>query len=160
MSSYILSVCGAVIISALVSIIMPEGKTGKFINGIVKIACVLIMVSPIISWVYKLKGEKSQSVNNIKVDIGDDFLNYFNNVKAEELEKDIKKIIENQYDIEVFVEIDWQISNYAFTLKKVLINIKNFGIYKKDEHIIIIEQIQTIVSDKLKIDKDVVVINE
>jgi len=160
MSSYILSVCGAVIISALVSIIMPEGKTGKFINGIVKIACVLIMVSPIISWVYKLKGEKSQSVNNIKVDIDDDFLNYFNNVKAEELEKDIKKIIENQYDIEVFVEIDWQISNYAFTLKKVLINIKNFGIYKKDEHIIIIEQIQTIVSDKLKIDKDVVVINE
>lgn len=160
MSSYILSVCGAVIISALVSIIMPEGKTGKFINGIVKITCVLIMVSPIISWVYKLKGEKSQSVNNIKVDIDDDFLNYFNNVKAEELEKEIKKIIENQYDIEVFVEIDWQISNYAFTLKKVLINIKNFGIYKKDEHIIIIEQIQTIVSDKLKIDKDVVVINE
>ena len=47
MQAYILGVCGAVVISALITILLPEGKTGKFIGGILKLFCVAVMLLPV-----------------------------------------------------------------------------------------------------------------
>ena len=47
MEGYILAVCGAVILSALVTILLPEGKTGKFINGMLRVFCVAVMLVPL-----------------------------------------------------------------------------------------------------------------
>ena len=34
MKTYILGVCGAVILSALIFLLLPDGKLGKFIGGV------------------------------------------------------------------------------------------------------------------------------
>lgn len=47
MKAYILSVIGAVFLLDMVAIIVPHGKTGKTITGIVKMCSVLIMLSPV-----------------------------------------------------------------------------------------------------------------
>ena len=44
MRAYILGVCGAVIISALLFLLLPGGKLGKFIGGILKLFCVAVML--------------------------------------------------------------------------------------------------------------------
>ena len=67
MRAYILSIAGIVLISAVVSMIAPSGKMGKFIRGTTKLLILLVMLGPIISWV-EGKRELSLSSSNIRTD--------------------------------------------------------------------------------------------
>lgn len=160
MSAYILSVCGAVIFSSLVMIILPDGKIGKFINGILKLTCVFIMLSPIISKVDELKPNEDDTQTSSEISLDLNYLEYFYDLQAQNLSDEIKSVIENEFEIGVFVEIEWRMSKYAFEIKKVYVNVKDFGMNENDEHIIIIEQIKTKVSKMISVDKDWVFVNE
>ena len=54
MQAYILSVAGAVLLSAVVSLILPEGKLAPLIRGMTKLITLVLLVSPLISL---LRGE-------------------------------------------------------------------------------------------------------
>ena len=54
MQAYILSVAGAVLLSAVVSLILPEGKLSPLIRGMTKLITLVLLVSPLISL---LRGE-------------------------------------------------------------------------------------------------------
>lgn len=160
MSAYILSICGAVIISALVTIIMPEGKLGKFINGILKIFCVFIMLVPIVNWVSSLKiGDfKGESVAQVSLD--EEYLNYFFQKQADSFSEEIREFVEKEFSLEASVVTDWDCSDYAFSVRKVKIIIKKFGMNGNGEHIMIIEQIRTRVSEIAKINREIVEVYE
>ena len=49
MKAYILSIAGAVLLSAVITIISPSGKMGKFIKGTSKLLILVIMLAPVIS---------------------------------------------------------------------------------------------------------------
>ena len=49
MQAYILSVAGAVLLSAVVSLILPEGKLSPLIRGMTKLITLVLLVSPLIS---------------------------------------------------------------------------------------------------------------
>ena len=53
MNAYVLSVIGTVLISAVLTAIIPEGKTSKVIKGIARLACVLVIVTPIVQFFVK-----------------------------------------------------------------------------------------------------------
>jgi len=55
MKAYILSVIGAVFLLDLTSLIIPQGKTGKMIGGMVRICGVLIMLLPIVGVVNNIR---------------------------------------------------------------------------------------------------------
>ena len=150
MSAYILSICGAVILSALVTIIMPEGKIGKFINGVLKILCVFIMLVPLVNWVSDLKFEGKGEGNETEVSLDEDYLDYFFG----------KQVVEKEFSIKVLIVTDWECADYAFSVRKVQINIKDFGMNGNDEHIMIIEQLRTRVSEIANIDKEAVTVYE
>ena len=159
MSAYILSVCGAVIISALVAIIIPEGKLGKFINGILKIFCVFIMLVPLVRWVSDLRWEPDKNENkNISLDT--EYIDYVFGKRAENLSEDICTVVEKEFSVEASVVTDWECADYAFSVVKVHINIKNFGMNENDEHIMIIEQIVMRASEMVGIDREDVEVNE
>lgn len=103
MSAYILSICGAVILSALVTIIMPEGKIGKFINGVLKILCVFIMLVPLVNWVSDLKFEGKGEGNETEVSLDEDYLDYFFGKQAESFSEELKKIVEKEFSIKVLI---------------------------------------------------------
>ena len=107
MEGYILAVCGAVILSALVTILLPEGKTGKFINGMLRVF-------------------SEQAL-----------------AQAEALEKSLSE----DPGISVSAEILWECVEYAYTVREVRIEIENFGIYGEDEHIFVIEQVRSRISE-------------
>lgn len=160
MSAYILSICGAVILSALVTIIMPEGKIGKFINGVLKILCVFIMLVPLVNWVSDLKFEGKGEGNETEVSLDEDYLDYFFGKQAESFSEELEKIVEKEFSIKVLIVTDWECADYAFSVRKVQINIKDFGMNGNDEHIMIIEQLRTRVSEIANIDKEAVTVYE
>ena len=49
--------------------------------------------------------------------------------------------------ISVSAEILWECVEYAYTVREVRIEIENFGIYGEDEHIFVIEQVRSRISE-------------
>ncbi|MCD7728436.1 MAG: hypothetical protein LUI60_00795 [Clostridia bacterium] len=47
MTEYLLAACGAVFLSVIVSFIIPQGKLGKTITAVLRLACIVILISPL-----------------------------------------------------------------------------------------------------------------
>ena len=50
MSAYLLSIIGIVLLAAVLSAVLPGGKTGKFIKGMTKLACLAVILSPVLNF--------------------------------------------------------------------------------------------------------------
>lgn len=142
MQAYIWAVCGAVIISALASILLPEGKTGKFINGILKLFCLSVMLTPLFAIL--AAGELPQGGNGSgQTELDSSFIEYMFGRRAEADAEALDTAIESEFSIAVSAEILWDYAEYAYNVTDVNIKIENFGMYGDDEHIFIIGRVES-----------------
>lgn len=142
MQAYIWAVCGAAIISALAAILLPEGKIGKFINGILKLFCLAVMLTPL----FGLFGEFSEKLpsggdDSAETELDSDFIDYMFGRRAEENAAELEKLLEEEFGVAVSAEILWDYAEYAYNVTDVNIKIENFGMYGDDQHIFIIGQV-------------------
>ncbi len=147
MEAYILSVSGAVLVSAVAVILLPEGKTGKFIGGILKLFCLLVILLPIPKMLEKYLGQDAEiSSFSEEGELDDEFIDYMFSKRAEEEAKQLKEQIDEEFEIVVNIQIEWEYAEYAYNVTKVTVKIENFGIYGDDEHINVIEQVKEYVA--------------
>ena len=145
MDTYILSVCGAVILSAVAAMLLPEGRLGKFIGGILKIFCLLIIVLPLPSILEGILPEKEDAEVSAEMPLDETFLNKMFTLQMERQEQLIDERLEGEYGIVVSSQIVWELVGYECKIKQIEIGIEDFGIYGKDEHIFVIEQVKNTV---------------
>ena len=146
MQAYILCVCGAVIISALVTLLLPEGKTGKFINGILKLFCLLVVLVPLFGFFKELKNPDFPDSSQ-EASLDDGFIDYAFDVRAKEDGEKIDKTIADEFSVVVSSSVAWDFVEYSYKITGVSVKIKNFGMCGNDEHIIIIDKIARRVSE-------------
>ncbi len=146
MDTYILSVCGAVILSAVAAILLPEGRMGKFIGGIVKIFCLLIIVLPLPSMLEGILPSEGEDSNvSTEMPLDETFLQKMFSLQMERQEKLICERLEGEFEIVVSARILWELVDCECKIKQIEISIEDFGIYGKDEHIFVIEQVKNTV---------------
>lgn len=140
MREYIWAVCGAVILSALAAILMPEGKIGKFLSGILKLFCMCVMLTPL----FGLFGgftEKLPGGEDGQAALDEEFIEYMFGRRAEESEAELEELLGEEFAVAVSAEILWNCDEYSYNVTGVNIKIENFGMYGDDEHIFIIGRI-------------------
>ena len=108
MNEYLLSVIGVVLLSSLLTAILPEGKTAPFIKSVMRTVCILAIISPIISFFHsdvfaigKIKKSDeffSQSV----IESEQAFINYYSELRVSEAERALEKEIYTKYLLEEF----------------------------------------------------------
>ncbi len=148
MEAYILSVSGAVLVSAVAVMLLPEGKTGKFIGGILKLFCLLVILLPIPKILGKYLGQDAEIPSfSEEGELDEDFIDYMFDRRAEEEAKLLEKQITDKFDIVVNIQIKWEYAEYAYNVTKIMVKIENFGIYGDDEHINVIEQVKEYVAE-------------
>lgn len=145
MDTYILSVCGAVILSAVAAILLPEGRLGKFIGGILKIFCLLIIVLPLPSMLQGIFPDGGETDVSAEMPLDETFLNKMFTLQMERQEQLIDERLEGEYGIVVSSQIVWELVGYECKISQIEISIQDFGIYGKDEHIFVIEQVKNTV---------------
>lgn len=145
MDTYILSVCGAVILSAVAAMLLPEGRLGKFIGGILKIFCLLIIVLPLPSMLEGILPERGETEISAEMPLDETFLNKMFSLQMERQEQLIDERLEGEYGIVVSSQIVWELVGYECEIKQIEIGVEDFGIYGKDEHIFVIEQVKNTV---------------
>lgn len=158
MQGYILAVCGAVILSALVSILLPEGRIGKFVNGMLKVFCVLVMLLPLYELIAGLSApETGGAETEAAAELDEPFLDRMFAERAREQEGELAFALSQDPGVEVSAEILWKRVEYAYEVYEVRVKIENFGIYGEDEHIFVIEQVEERVSELMGKSPEVVV---
>ncbi len=114
MNEYVLSVIGTVLLSALLTAIIPEGKTAATIKGVTKAVCVLIIVAPILSFFQSkdkvLSAEEAKEnffqENGLQTD--EEFIEYVSTERVAFVEKKIERELFEEFSIEADVQIVWQ----------------------------------------------------
>ena len=109
MSEYLLSIVGAILLSAVLTSILPEGKTLGMVKSVAKLVCVLVILSPFGKWLKNpiqiTENYFSQSV--IKID--ESFIEYCRENAIAQAEEQIEEeILQNfllQSDVEFICKI-------------------------------------------------------
>ena len=157
MHAYILSVCGAVILSALVTILLPEGRLGKFVQGILRIFCLFVVTMPLFSFVSSAKdGDiRLPETETGGLVLDEEFIGYVFSRRAEEEEKAWRDYIAEEFGVRCAAEVLWEFVDYAYKVTRIRIKIEDFGIYEEDEHIFVIEQVEKRISGMVSAEVEV-----
>lgn len=116
MSGYLLSVVGTVLLSAFVMAIMPSGKISGVIKSIVRLACILAIISPIVQFFtegnWSLLGEKSQVFFSQSVIEGDnEYIQYYCEMRVRETELRVETEIFEKFGVKTSVQFSWSCQN-------------------------------------------------
>lgn len=157
MKNYLLTISTTVLLTSVVSLILPEGKMGKYIKSFFSVLVLLVIISPVVSLSeLDLKNTFSDS----KV-IQEDYLEYIYTSKTSSLEKDCVNILKNFGVENAKVEIQYDIGeNYEYSIKNAIIYLCDAVINSNGEHINNIEESISNISNYLQVERKFIKIYE
>ena len=154
MKSWVLSICSVALLTTIASMILPEGKMKKPVEGIFALIISIAIVSPILSF----------DLSTFNIHLGQDgelvfqetFLSYVEDERGALVEKECVSILENLGINKATVSINNNLNNGEEIM--VFINLQNVVINSKNEHIDIIEQARYSIASHLNINVNCVVV--
>ena len=159
-STWVLSIVGIIILSILVDLILPSGKTSSFIKNIFGYLIIVVILSP----VFTFFTSKDFSVNDLfdkeNVQIQDGFVASVNRQFLDNAEKAIEKACEEEGFRFVEVGIEADIFENQLIINQISVNLKFVVIDDKAKNKNIKTSILEIVQDNIKIEKEIVVFYE
>ena len=110
MKGYLLCIIGTVLLSSIITVILPEGKTAKTVKGIAKLVCLLAIVAPIPSFLQSWKKGKINSEKNLAesvISTDESFIKYYCEMRVQNVELQLEEEIQEKFNISVDTEIVW-----------------------------------------------------
>ena len=160
MKQWLINIVVAVIITAILSLIVPDGKMGKFIKSFFGFFIMLIILTPIIKFDFStLDYEVVFNSNNIYVQ--NEFIEYSTDKKISFYEDNCEEIAKNCGVSNAKVDILYEISvDGDLEIKSVILNLQNAEFISDKEHIDIIVECKKMIVNYLNITTDLVVFYE
>ena len=152
MKTWLLSVTAVCLLIILLELIISEGTTKKYISGIIRIALIITLISPIVGFVKEEYSIENFFLNtiNTSVDTKNSNSKYQFDLMSKVTERKIKnKLEKNGGEVEVKVSLNNESINN--------VNIK--VIKQSDENIYTTEIITNAVKEIVSIDKEKIIIN-
>ena len=137
MKSYILAIVGIVLIAAVIALIAPGGKMGKFLKGATRLAILFVMLLPLRS----LLSGGSIAVSGGEAEMDTQYLEYCAEELAREDAAAIVVRLEEECGVTAAVKVERN-ADATFSYRKIQVLISDFGITDADEHIYMIEKIE------------------
>ena len=151
MKGYILAIAGVVLLSAVVAVISPSGKMGKFVKGMVKLIGLVILITPFVSF-FRGDGFSFESQEQIQID--ESYLESSAELMSDADEREIAGYLSKKFGI--LAEINCiRNTDSRFSVKSLQVKILDFGINAEDEHINIISQIRSELNERYGCDTEI-----
>lgn len=111
MSGYLLSIIGAVLITGMISAILPEGKTSGAVKAVAKLFCLLVILTPVAE--YLLKGGEDKKIfsdfsEQAVIQTDESFIDYCSRKRIEAAEEEIVKEAEEEFSLLLTAEIRYE----------------------------------------------------
>ncbi len=128
MSGYLLGVIGTVLFSALLTAIMPEGKTSGLIKAIARITCVLAIVAPVLGFLKTGSlslsyDKKSQTIFSQSVIEGqEEFIQYYSEMRVTQTQEALEKELLQKYGVQTVVRLEWTLEEDRIKIIRILVD--------------------------------------
>lgn len=139
MRAYLLSVMGTVLLSALITAIIPEGKTAATIKGVARLICLVAIVLPVLNFLQSGNldsGKYSETFFSGSVIQSDkEFIQYCSELRIQSAESEIEKELSEDFSLLAEVDIAWtyQEASENGTLQADRIKIERITVKSKTE---------------------------
>ena len=160
LSAWVLSIVGIVVLTLMVDIIIPEGKTGKYIKGVFAMLTVFVIAMPlpkIFNSEFYLEEFLQQ---NTSASADYDVLENIYYMRLERLEQKIITSAESEGIKNMEVKINALNNNSFVEIQSIEINLKNVVIEEKNPNINIVDIVIDLVSKAAETDKSAVKVYE
>ena len=157
LSSWILSILGIIIISLIIEIILPTGKTVKLIKSILGIFTIFIIISPLnkidISNIYS-------SIFTTKIEIDSEFIEKRKEEILEEYETEIIKNLEENGYFQIKISLDIEKNENDFKIKAIFVDIREMVLKTESLNINKYTNIMAIIKNIIKVDDNKIIFYE
>lgn len=159
-SVWVLCIVGIVILSVVVDLIIPTGTTSKFIKNIFAFVIVVVILSPVISFLTNKNVDINDIFTEDSIVIQEEFLSSINQKLLNKIEEDIETQIDELGITNVQIGLKADIFAEILCIEEVSVNLKKAVIDEKAKHINIKTSIIEIIKDKIDILKENIVFYE
>ena len=127
MSGYLLSIIGTVLLAAILTAVVPEGKTATVIKNVAKLSCLLVIVSPVLNIFRSLSDtggfdEKSESFfSETVIQTDDDFIKYYCQMRIQATQSALQTELQERYAIKTEVALLWEYAGEEYDTDKLCI---------------------------------------
>ena len=157
LSSWVLSIVGVVVLSVVVEMIIPNGKTAKTIKGVMAFITVLIIASPL-----TILFDETIDVFDYSVEIEDslneELFDTIYNIRVKSLEKDILKVLTERGVEGIKLEIHAINDETFLDVEKIIVNLDNAVIKEIEGNKIDVEAIRVVIANTACVPLDVVIV--
>ena len=139
MSEYFLSVCGATLLSALLTQILPSGKTNKFLIGILKLCCLAVFVAPVASW---LRQFPQTEPSDLQIELDSSYLDHCDELVSQDVATAIEQDAEERFSVVCRVRVEV----FRSELRRIFFSLQ--GMNDSAAHINTIDRIKAYLENK------------
>ena len=112
MNGYLLSVIGTILLSALLTAILPNGKTSAVIKAITKLACLLVIISPVFSYIQAetgtSNGNSSKNLSQSVIQTDESFITYYSEMRIQNAQAQLENEIKEKFGLDCKVVFTWE----------------------------------------------------
>ncbi len=134
MNSWVLSIGLTTVILAVLNMILPSGKIGKFITSLFPLIVLLVVIKPIFN-IDLNNIDKYFNESEYKVEYQTDYLNSIMSRKKQEIVNNCSNILKLNKIENADIKIEFIDGENSLSIKKVNINLQNAVIKTEDGHI-------------------------
>lgn len=159
MKDWLISIGLLVLLISLLTIILPDGKVGKYVKSIFSILVLLTVLKPLIN-IKNSSFDINFFDNETTVYYQEDYLYYFYEKQKKSIEENCIKLIQDEGIKSATVNVEYVIDDLSFKVTNVKINLSNAVINSNKEHIFVIEDVKQSLINYLNVDEKQLVIYE
>lgn len=144
MKAYILTLAGAILLSALLSVLLPGGKIGKFLKGVGKLLVFSVVAAPLVSL---FAGSGSFVFPSAQIGSDEGYLRACAKLLEEEDEREIARLIEEEFSLsaEVFSERG---TEEGFPRRMIRVKIEDPVISSDGAHINTLDRVRAVLEER------------
>ncbi len=115
MSGYLLTIIGTILLSAILTALTAEGKTASVIKSVTKMACILVIIMPILNFFQKGKltfsGKENMSnfFSESVIQTEQAFIKYYSEMRIRQTEQALEKELNEKFDVTANVTLVWEL---------------------------------------------------
>ena len=125
MNGYLLSVIGTILLSALLTAILPNGKTSAVIKAMTKLACLLVIISPVFSYIQAetgtSNGNSSKNLSQSGIQTDEAFITYYCEMRIQNAQAQLESEIKEKFDFDCKVVFAWEYDKETIRIIKLTV---------------------------------------
>ena len=157
MWEWVVSVGLVILISTLISLLVPDGRLTSIVGVILSVTVVFTLVKPMENSDFNFE---IPSINT-SVEIDYSYAEHSNYLKSNYYSTQCVNLLKNEGVDNAEIVIDYQVDEFRlFKINFVRVFLSKEVINSDGEHIDIIDKVKTLISDNLNIEKDLILVIE